>query len=178
MSSVKSEFTVINSWLLSEKQMACYIVAFRCNTEKIVHKEEAQEKSVCMSNLKKKLVPVDQHGVVFDVTNHSARKTHPRNLLLWTLWWVLSGLLSLSPLPPPVNRLAAHITGALSYPQPLKTQSLKNKYMMPMAVKQVGVVAVWAFRLTHTDSYSTHRLNAFTQNHCWLYGSQALIFLF
>lgn len=48
----------------------------------------------------------------------------------------------LSPLPPPVNRLAAHITGALSYPQPLKTQSLKNKYMMPRAVKQVGVVAV------------------------------------
>lgn len=46
------------------------------------------------------------------------------------------------PLPPPVNRLTAHITGALSYPQPLKTQSLKNKYMMPMAVKQVGVVAV------------------------------------
>lgn len=32
-----------------------------------------------------------------------------------------------------------------------------------MAVKQVGVVAVWAFRLTHTDSYSTHRLNAYSK---------------
>lgn len=36
---------------------------------------------------------------------------------------------------------------------PGKTQSLKNKYIMPIAVKQVGVVAVWAFRLTQTDSF-------------------------
>lgn len=40
----------------------------------------------------------------------------------------------------------------LSHTQPLKTESLKNKFMMPMAVKQVGVIAELAFRLTQTDS--------------------------
>lgn len=54
---------------------------------------------------------------------------------------VLTGFPSL---PPPftssVNALPERITGILSALR--KTQSLKNKYIMPIAVEQVGVVAV------------------------------------
>lgn len=41
-----------------------------------------------------------------------------------------------------VNKLPVRFAGMLAYTQPFKTQSLKNKYIMPMAMKQVGVLAV------------------------------------
>lgn len=112
-------------------------------------------KSICSSNLQKQIMSVNQHGVDFDGTNHSSTEIGVTNSLLWTLLLALSGFPSLSL---PLCLLCqytphTHHWHALLHSAPRKTQSLKNKYIMPMAVKQVGVVAVWAFRLTQTDSY-------------------------
>lgn len=53
-------------------------------------------KSICHSNLQKQIMPVNQHGVDFDGTNHSSKETRAMNSLLQTLWLVLSGSHSLS----------------------------------------------------------------------------------
>ncbi len=118
-------------------------------------------KSICPSNLQKQIMPVNQHRVDFDGTNHSSRDTRALNSLLRTRWLVLSDFtpsLSLSFSLSPLYLLCqydprTHHWHALLHSASRKTQSLKNKYIMPIAVKQVGVVAVWAFRLTQTDSY-------------------------
>lgn len=72
------------------------------------------------------------------------------NSLLLSLKMFAKGLLSLSLLYHSCRYTSK--TGMLT--QPLKnTQSLKSKYIMPIAVMNVGVVAVQAFMLK-TDSYS------------------------
>lgn len=99
-------------------------------------------KSICPSNLQKQIMSVNQHGVDTDGTNQSNTETwyelNPVNPVVGAFFFSLS----VSPLYLLCQYTPACITGVLSSTQPLKTQSLKNKYIMPMAVKQVGVVAV------------------------------------
>lgn len=91
----------------------------------------------------------------------------------------LSRSLALSPLYLLCQYAARmHHWQTLPHSAPRKTQSLKNKYIMPIAVKQVGVVAVWAFKLTQTDSYFcplTECIYSKPQSTLWIPGIDFLI---
>lgn len=71
----------------------------------------------------------------------TAARRHVLNSL--TVISALAALRFLSrfPLTFSVNTLPTYIAGLLPYTLPLRTQSLKNKLKMAMAVKQVGVAA-------------------------------------
>lgn len=80
-------------------------------------------------------MPLSQRDVDFDGTDHGGTETRAKSSV------VGASSFPSNPFAASVNTLSTRITDN-THSTPRKTQSLKNKYTTPIAVKQVGVVAV------------------------------------